>query len=211
MEINACKIGRIKSRYILKFIFRHLNKNKNLEIIRYNKLIQQRTTVNIEDYKKQGKRYKIGEKNGYGREYKLDTNILLFEGEYFNSRKNGKGKEYYEDGKIKFEGEYKKGKKVEGKCYNNEGEIFLVIVKDSKGKELFNNGNLKFEGEYLNGKRWKGKGYNYDGKEEFEIKNGEGFIKEYDDIGKLLFEGDYLNGERNGKGKEYYKNGNLKF
>ena len=28
---------------------------------------------------------------------------------------------------------------------------------------------------------------------------------------KLIFEGEYLNGERNGKGKEYYKNGNLKF
>ena len=27
----------------------------------------------------------------------------------------------------------------------------------------------------------------------------------------LAFEGEYLNGERNGKGKEYYKNGNIKF
>ena len=34
--------------------------------------------------------------------------------------------------------------------------------------------------------------------------------KEYEG-GKLIFEGKYLNGERNGKGKEYYDNGKLKF
>ena len=28
---------------------------------------------------------------------------------------------------------------------------------------------------------------------------------------ELIFEGEYLNGERNGKGKEYYYNGNLEF
>ena len=39
---------------------------------------------------------------------------------------------------------------------------------------------------------------------EFEIKNGQGYVKEYDyENGKLMFEGEYLNGERNGKGKIY--------
>ena len=38
---------------------------------------------------------------------------------------------------------------------------------------------------------------------EFEIKDGKGYIKEYDCLGDLIFEGEYLNGERNGKGKEY--------
>ena len=28
---------------------------------------------------------------------------------------------------------------------------------------------------------------------------------------KLIFEGEYINGERNGKGKEYDNNGELKF
>ena len=27
----------------------------------------------------------------------------------------------------------------------------------------------------------------------------------------MVFEGEYLNGKKNGKGKEYYYNGNLKF
>ena len=46
----------------------------------------------------------------------------------------------------------------------------------------------------------------------YELKNGKGKIKEYDDNGKIKFEGDYFNGERNGKGKEYdFYNGKLTF
>ena len=47
-----------------------------------------------------------GERNGKGKEY-YDNGKLEFEGEYLNGERNGKGKEYYYDGKIKFEGEYK--------------------------------------------------------------------------------------------------------
>ena len=58
---------------------------------------------------------------------------------------NGKGKEYNDDGKLKFEGEYLKGE------------------RNGKGKE-YNYGKLIFEGEYLNGKRnGIGKEYNDDG------------------------------------------------
>ena len=47
---------------------------------------------------------------------------------------------------------------------------------------------------------------------DFEIKNGKGKIKEYNENnGKLEFEGEYLNGERNGKGKEYNLLGKLEF
>ena len=34
---------------------------------------------------------------------------------------------------------------------------------------------------------------------------------EYDDSSRLIFEGEYLNGQRNGKAKEYYSTGKLKF
>ena len=52
--------------------------------------------------------------------------------------------------------------------------------------------------------RWNGKGFNLKGNEEYEIKTGKGWIKEYSHLyGFLKFEGDYINGERNGKGKEY--------
>ena len=73
--------------------------------------------------------------------------------------------------------------------------------RNGKGKEYNNNNNgyLIFEGEYLNGKKWNGKGY-YDNNILYEIKNGKGYIKEYEGE-NLIFEGEYKNGQRNGKGK----------
>ena len=48
--------------------------------------------------------------NGKIKEY--DNNgKLIFEGEYLNGEKNGKGKEYDYYGKLKFEGEYLNGEK----------------------------------------------------------------------------------------------------
>ena len=79
-------------------------------MIIYNKQLQNIVGVIIEDYKKISGKYKIIEKNGSGKEYKLDTNRLIFEGKYLNGKKNGKGKEYY-DGKLKFEGEYLNGER----------------------------------------------------------------------------------------------------
>ena len=62
-------------------------------------------------------------------------------GIYLNEEKNGKGKEYYNDGILEFEGEYLNGK------------------RNGKGNEYNNDGKLIFEGEYLDGKKWNGKGY----------------------------------------------------
>ena len=56
----------------------------------------------------------------------------------------------------------------------------------------------------MNGKKWNGKGYNINGNIEYEIKDGNGYIKEYDKNGKLIFEGEYINGIKwNGKINEY--------
>ena len=41
----------IKSKYLLELIFRHLQKNKYLEIIKYNKNTQKRLKININDFK----------------------------------------------------------------------------------------------------------------------------------------------------------------
>ena len=74
--------------------------------------------------------------------------------------------------------------------------------RNGKGKEVDDHYiNLIFEGEYLNGKKWNGIGYC--GKEKYEWKGGNGFMKEYNIYNSLDFEGQYINGERNGKGKEY--------
>ena len=61
---------------------------------------------------------------------------MIFEGEYLNRKRNGKGKEY-KYGKLEYEGEYLNGE------------------RNGKGKEYYKNGQLEFEGEYLNGKRCK--------------------------------------------------------
>ena len=155
---------------------------------------------------------------GKGKEYDSDGKFE-FEGEYLNGEKNGIGKEYFDD-KLIFEGIYLKGKRWNGKGkeYNYsilklkyEGE-YLNGKWNGKGKEFYYyNGKLIFEGEYLNGKRWNGKGYNKEGKKDFEINEGNGNVKEYNDYDELEYEGEYLNGERNGKGKEYNKYDQLIF
>ena len=101
-----------------------------------------------------------------------------------NGERNGKGKEYDIIGKLEYEGEYKKGK------------------RNGKGKEYFL-GRLIFEGEYINGNRWNGKVYDNKNNNIYELKNGTGYIKQYDNDGDLKFEGSFLKGERNGKIKEY--------
>ena len=55
----------------------------------------------------------------------------------------------------------------------------------------------------MNDRRWNGKGYDLINKNIFILKNGNGFMKEYDFEEHIKFEGEYLNGVRNGKGKEY--------
>ena len=98
--------------------------------------------------------------NGKGKLIEYDNfDRIIYEGEYLNGQKNGKGKEY-KNGKLIFEGEFLNGIQWNGirKEYNwndklsYEGE-YLNGQKNGKGKEYWDNGNLRFEGEYLNGER----------------------------------------------------------
>ena len=208
-------INSIKSSYILELIFSFLYENHKLNMTIFNKQLQKMFHIDIEDFKKTSEKYKVGEKNGKGKEYLLGTNNLIFEGEYLNEKKNGKGKEYYSDGKLLFEGEYLNGNRWNGKGYRKNGKIeFEIKDGNGKGKEYNYNGILAFEGEYLNGKKLKGKEYifgnlKYEGTYDNGIKNGKG--KEYYNNGKLSFEGQYMYGIKNGKGKEYYIDGKLLF
>jgi len=88
-------IGKsIDSLYILKYIFSFLAEKRKLNIIIYNKDLQKKIDINIENYKRIKGVYRKGEKNGKGKEYDILTNNLLFEGEYLNGIRNGKGIEY---------------------------------------------------------------------------------------------------------------------
>ena len=52
-----------------------------------------------------------------------ENDTLIYEGEYLNGKRNGKGKEYYSNGELKVEGEYINGKRWNGKGYNNDGHL----------------------------------------------------------------------------------------
>ena len=150
--------------------------------------------------------FRKNKRHGMGKEYRVG--ILIFEGKYLNGKMwegsgfdakgdiifkivNGAGhvKEYHENGKLKFEGEYLKG------------------LREGKAKEYFPNGKIFFEGNYKKGKK-NGIGIIYDeySKKIFEgdflddKKNGKG--KEFSTFES--FEGEYKNDKRHGKGKEYY-------
>ena len=61
--------------------------------------------------------------------------IIKFEGEYKDGKKNGNGKEYNSDGHLIYEGEYLNGE------------------RNGKGKEYSDEGQLVFDGDYINGER----------------------------------------------------------
>ena len=67
----------IKSFYILEDIFSFLPVKQILNLIIYNKYLQKKFDINIEDYKKISGKYKEGRKNGKGKEYDILYYIIL--------------------------------------------------------------------------------------------------------------------------------------
>ena len=82
--------------------------------------------------------------------------------------------------------------------------------KNGNGKDYFSCFSY-FEGEYVYGKIWNGK-ILFKG-EEYELRNGNGFVKKYEDYfgfyDSIIFEGEYKNGEKNG-GTKIEDNVNIK-
>ena len=102
-------LNKIKSIKVLKCIFNHLRNNQKLIMMNYNKFLQNKFGFTIDDYKQNAKKIKVGKLNRFGQECSLTTYKLIFEGEYLQGKRNGKGIEYYKNGKIKYKGKYLKG------------------------------------------------------------------------------------------------------
>ena len=85
--------------------------------------------------------------------------------------------------------------------------MYLDGEKNGKGCVYYKNGKLKFEGEYFHNKKWNGKGYDIKGNIAYELKNGNGYVKEYYESGELKCKYEYLNGEKNGVEYKYDKKG----
>ena len=103
----------IKSSFILKTIFANLDNKIKFNIVVHNKQLQRKLNLNLTDFRIVIGRY-IEKKNYEIIEYNSYNNQIIFEGEYSNGKRNGKRKEYNEEGDIIFEGEYLNGKKWEG-------------------------------------------------------------------------------------------------
>ena len=180
-------LNKIKSKFFYAFIFECISEKVKLNIIKYNKSLQKSINIKLLNYKLLSGKYIIKESNEIWKLYNAFNNILIFKGNYLN----GKGKEYYLDGKLLSEGEYLNNKKWNLKLYDINGNI-ISELKDGKGYFNINdefNGYF-FESEFING-----------------LPNGKG--KEYYFTNYLKYEGEYLNGKRHGKGKEYYPDGKL--
>ena len=125
---------KIKSIFILKKIFNYVDSHIKYRTIKYNKNFQAKFGLTLIDFKRFSGRYIIKEYDKI-KEYNSYNNKLIFEGHYFNGKRNGKGKEYNEKGELMFEGEYLNGKKWKG--------TEKIYDKDT--------GNFIFQCEYLNG------------------------------------------------------------
>ena len=93
-------------------------------MIKHNKEYLYSLNIDIEDFKNISGKIKIPGMNGYCKVYDLKTNKLIFEGQYLNEKKNGKGREYNNNGNLIFEGEYLNGEKNgKGKDYYDYGKM----------------------------------------------------------------------------------------
>ena len=83
----------IKSRYILSKIYDIMIQKKKLEIVRWNKKIQNRLNLDIKDYKEYSETFTsieieiIPAKDKYGEFIKIDENDKLYYHIYFNNNK----------------------------------------------------------------------------------------------------------------------------
>ena len=127
-------LKNVRASYFLKIIFSFMAEEQKLDLIKYNKTLQDYINISLINYKLFSGKYTEKRLNGKGKEYNKEGD-LIFEGEYLNRKKNGNGKGYNKEGNVIFEGEYSNGK-ING-----------------KGKEYYYEGKLLFEGEYLNGKK----------------------------------------------------------
>ena len=73
--------------------------------------MQHKMDISLVNYKFKSVKYIIYEENGKGKEFSGYDDDILFEGEYSNGKRNGKGKEYDIKGNLKFEGNYVNGVK----------------------------------------------------------------------------------------------------
>jgi len=146
--------------------------------------------------------------------------------------RNGYGKEYFDNLKIQFEGEYINGKRWNGKVYdfngNEEFELMFGEIKqkydiitienyniifwlDCNYKHVCISGTINGSFKNIDNRMFKECKYGeliFEGELIKKERNGKG--KEYF-FDELIYEGEYMDGKRYGFGKEYYINNRIKY
>ena len=111
--------GKIKSPVILSKIFKYIIDEKKFKLSKHNKRLQKILNIKIIDYMNLSGRYIIWERIGKVKVYNAYNRRIIYEGEYLNGKRNGKGKEYNKYEKLIYKGEYLNGKRNgKGKEYN---------------------------------------------------------------------------------------------
>jgi len=142
--------------------------------------------------------YVEGEKEaftGIAKYYSKDESSI-FEFPYKNGKKEGRGKEYYLNGKFKSDA------------------FFIDGLLQGKSIGYYENGNLEYEENYKDGKLdGLVKNYYENGqlKAELNYKNGklDGLARAYHENGQLHIEENYKDGKLEGESTNYDENGNL--
>ena len=163
--------------------------------------------------------------NIYNYNYYNSININHILDNYYNNNicikkllkvHNGKGKEYYKNGNIKYDGDFVNNKyEGNGKYIYENGDYyigpFINGLKHGKGIIYYKNGNIMYDGDFVNDKRegegkyiWKDGQY-YIGPWLNDLKHGKGTIYYKND--NIKYDGDFVNNKREGYGKYIYENG----
>ena len=111
-------LEKIKGDFFKQLFFSFLKERFKLSIIKYNKKLQDFLKITLFNYKNVSGKYIIyvGKGKGKGKEFKGVNDRLIYEGEFLNGERNGKGKEYnysfcFNKTLVIFEGEYLHGKR----------------------------------------------------------------------------------------------------
>ena len=103
-------LKNIRSLFIMKKAFILLCNKRKLNLVKYNKSLQDKLNLDFKDYRIYSERYiKYLESDIY-KEYKY-LNVLIYKGGYFKGKRNGVGKEYNSSGNLIFDGKYLKMEK----------------------------------------------------------------------------------------------------
>ena len=97
--------------------------------------------------------------NGTGQVMEFENDNLIFDGNYLNGKRDGRGKEYFSNGSLKFKGKYQNDKR-NGKgteyYYNTDIKKFIGNYRNGKrwdGKLIKYEGDKKYIIFYINGKK----------------------------------------------------------